>query len=397
MRDSHVSRTGDERGLKRAAWIGGGLVLLVLVAGFGTRFFDNRELSHWTAEQAIPTVATIRPTANNGATSLVLPASVEAWAQAPVYARTNGYLRRWHADIGSKVKAGQLLAEIDAPELDQQLAAARAELATAEANRKLAASTATRWDKLVAEDAVSRQEAEEKRGDLAARTAMANAARAEVDRLKALSGFKRITAPFDGVVTSRATDVGALIVAGNAAATPLFTVSDTRRMRIYVRVPQSYSVSIHKGMTAQIEVPEYPGKTISAELERSAGAVDPASGTVLVQLVANNAEGLLKPGAYAQVHFDLPEGDGGIRIPASALMFNKNGMRVALAGPGGRVTTKPVDIAQDLGTEVVIATGLSTSDRVIDSPPDALTDGDTVHVLKKDGGQQKGKAGNARG
>jgi RND family efflux transporter MFP subunit len=347
-----------------------------------TRLFAKQELKSWTAEQAMPTVSAIHPSRDRDARDLSLPGSVEAWSQAPVYARTNGYLKGWYVDIGASVKSGELLAEIDTPDVDQQVAAATANLATARAQLSLADSTAKRWDRLVAQDAVSKQEADEKRGDLAVRRAMASAALADVDRLRTLQSFRRIVAPFDGVVTSRSTDVGALIVSGNAAARPLFTVADTKKMRVYVRVPQSYSANIKSGMAAKLALPEYPGRSFDAKLVNTSDAVTDGSGTMLVQLMVDNAEGLLKPGAYAQVSFALPSEGDGVLVPSSALVFRKDGLTVAVVDGSGHVTLKPVKIARDFGAKVEIASGLSANDLIVDSPPDSLAEGDQVHVLQ---------------
>jgi len=367
--------------LKRAGLIGIAAVVVVVGLGATTRIFAKQELTDWTAEQATPTVSAFHPTMDGGQRTLSLPGSVEAWSQAPVFARTNGYLKAWYADIGTQVKAGEVLAEIDTPDVDQQVEAATADLATAQAQLKLADTTARRWDRLVAQDAVSKQDAEQKRSDLAVKRAMANAALANVDRLRTLQGFRRIVAPFDGVVTGRATDVGALIASGNAAARPLFTVADMAKMRIYVHVPQIYSANIKPGMSAKLVLPEYPGRTFEAKLVGTSQSVNDTTGSMLVQLVAENPEGLLKPGSYAQVSFDLPSSGSAVLVPASALLFRPQGMTVALIDGSGRVKLKVVKIARDDGAKVEIASGLSPSDLVVDSPPDALADGDQVRVL----------------
>lgn len=392
MREPSNPVTQDNRKLKRAGLIGIAAAVVIVGAGMTTRLFAKQELKSWTAEQAMPTVSAVHPSRDGDARTLSLPGSVEAWSQAPVYARTNGYLKGWYADIGTQVKAGQVLAEIDTPDVDQQVAAATANLATAKAQLVLAESTARRWDRLVAQDAVSMQDAEEKRGDLAVRRAMASAALADVDRLRTLQSFRRIVAPFDGVVTSRSTDVGALIVSGNAAARPLFTVADTKKMRVYVRVPQSYSASIKTGMTAKLSLPEYPGRTFDAKLVNTSDAVTDQSGTMLVQLSADNADGLLKPGSYAQVSFELPSEGDAVLVPASALVFRKDGLTVAVVDRNGKVMLKPVKIARDFGANVEIASGLTVHDLIVDSPPDALADGDQVHVL-----DAKSQVSNARG
>ena len=317
-------------------------VLLVVVVGVGllARAHDDEKLTDWTRDQAIPTVEVIRPTLTSGAQSLVLPGNVQAYYNASIHARVSGYLKKWYLDIGAPVKAGQLLAEIDTPELDQQLARAKADLATAEANRQLAATTSERWAALLAKDAVSRQEAEEKAGDLAAKTSLVNAAKAAVDQLRAEEGFKRILAPFDGVVTARNTDIGALIAAGTPNDPGLFTVSDVHRLRVYVKVPQSYSAQIRPGLTATLSVPEHPGQTFEAKFSSTSEAVGEQSGTLLVELQIDNHEGLIKPGDYAEVHFALPAPGGLASLPASATIFRKSAQRPGSAsaviadGPG---------------------------------------------------------------
>jgi RND family efflux transporter MFP subunit len=371
--------TIDNRRLKIAGLVGVAVIALALGVGTVTRLKARSELTDWTTAQAVPSVNIVHPSGGSDG-QLLLPGRLRAWQEAPVYARTSGYLKRWYADIGSRVRTGQLLAEIDAPDVDLQLDAAKAALATAEAQRALSATTAARWDRLVSEDAVSKQEADERRGDLAARNAMRNEASANVGRLRTLAGFKRILAPFDGVVTSRSTDVGALIVAGNAQSIPLFTVSDTTRMRIYVSVPQSYASVIRPGLTATFTVPEYPDRTFKAELARSADAVASASGAILIQLVVDNRDGALKPGGYSQVSLDLPKGAGGVRVPATALIFRADRTALATLGPDNKVVIKPVKLGRDFGTDIEIASGISASDKVIDSPSDAIAQGDKVQV-----------------
>lgn len=382
----------DPRRLKRAGLIAGGVAVLVVAVGLATRLLAVQELKSLSDAQAVPTVSVLHPTSAANGRTVALPGNVEAWSQAPVYARTSGYLKAWHVDIGTPVKAGQLLAEIDAPDVDQQVQAAMANLATAEANLKLAETTAARWQKLVAQEAVSRQAADEKMGDLAVKRATVNSVRADLDRLRTLQGFRRLVAPFDGVVTSRNTDVGALIAAGNGTGGPLFTVADIHKLRVYVRVPQSYSTDIGAGLKAQLSVPEYPGRTFEAAFLNTSGAVVASTGTMLVQLVIDNEDGALKPGAYAQVRFALPASATAVRIPASALLFRKEGMLIATVSGTGEVAIRPVTVTRDFGAEVEIATGLSPSEQVIDSPPEALVDGDRVHILE----QKADKAAAAR-
>lgn len=371
----------DSRTLKRVGV--GAAVIAVAVVGLGiaSRIHATNELKQVAADAAIPTVAVVMPATAGEGDALVLPGNVQAYNSAAIFARTNGYVRRWLADIGDHVRAGEPLAILDAPEVDQQLAQAQADYQTALANERLAATTSRRWSSMLAQDAVSRQEADEKAGDLAARKALSNAALANVKRLQALQGFTRLSAPFSGVVTSRSAQIGALVVAGNAAAQPLFTVSDTHRMRIYVRVPQGYSAAIRPGMAATLTLPEYPGRSFDAMLTSSSGAVDAQSGAVLVQLQADNGDGALKPGAYAQVRFKVPAGSGnGVTLPGSAILYGNDGPTVAVVGGDGRVAVKPVAIARDEGNVVLLSGGVRPTDRVIDTPPDAIRSGDRVRV-----------------
>jgi RND family efflux transporter MFP subunit len=370
----------DRRTLRRVGIVAAIVAVLLVAFGIASRMGATRALTETAADASIPTVSAVRPDAGTAGAELVLPGNVQAFNSAAIFARTNGYVSRWLADIGDRVAAGQVLAILDAPEVDQQLAQAEADYQTALANQRLARTTAVRWSAMLAQDAVSRQETDEKAGDLAAKSALANAALANVKRLKALQGFTRLSAPFSGVVTSRSAQIGALVVAGNAAAQPLFTVSDIHRVRIYVRVPQGSSSQIHNGMTAKLTLPEYPGRSFAATLTRSAGAVDAQSGAVLVELQADNADGALKPGAFAQVRFQADGAAGGLRVPGSALLYGEKGPMLAVVDGKGRVTMKPVAIGRDEGQVVEIASGLAATDRVVDTPPDAIRTGDMVRV-----------------
>jgi RND family efflux transporter MFP subunit len=356
------------------------IALAVVAWGLFSRWHHGRQLAQWTDAQAVPMVTVITPTPAAGTSGLTLPGNLQAYNSAPIFARTNGYVRKWLVDIGDDVRAGQLLAVLDAPEVDQQLAAARAELQTARANQALAQSTASRWSNLLSKDAVSKQETDEKLGDYKAKTAAANAAAAEVARLSATQGFTRLVAPFAGTITSRSAQVGQLVSAGATNAQPLFTVSDIGRIRVYVRVPQNASGQIRVGMHAKLELPEYPGREFDAVLTRTADAVDPASGTVLVELQAPNGDHKLKPGAYAQVTFPVAGGSNHVQLPASALVVNDKGTRVAVLGPDGRAHFRNVTVGQDNGNTIEISAGIGPNDRVIDSPPDSLADGDHVRV-----------------
>jgi RND family efflux transporter MFP subunit len=377
--------------LKKVGIVAALLALAIVAWGLFSRWNDSRALAAWTDAQATPAVGLIRPTAIAAGDGLTLPGNIQAYNSAPIYARTNGYVRRWLVDIGDDVRAGQLLAVLDAPDLAQQLAAARADLQTARANQALAQSTATRWSSLLEKDAVSKQETDEKIGDLKAKTAVANAAAANVAQLSATLGFTRLAAPFSGTVTSRSAQIGQLVTAGTSGNTPLFTVSDISRVRVYVRVPQGYSGQIRVGMHASLDLPEYPGRSFDAVLTRTAEAVDPASGTVLVELQAQNSDHALKPGAYAQVTFPLHGAAGRVQLPASALVVGRNGTQVAVLGPDGKAQFRTVTIGRDNGNMVEISAGLTPQDRVIDSPPDALAPGDPVRVASAAGKPNAGQ------
>jgi len=369
------------RTLKRVGVVAGVAALAVAGIGIASRINTTGDLKQVAADAAIPTVAVIKPTAGDKGDTLVLPGNVQALNSAAIYARTNGYVRRWLADIGDHVRAGQPLAILDAPEIDQQLAQASADYQTALANQKLADTTAKRWATMLAKDAVSRQEADEKAGDLAAKSALANAALANVRRLRALQGFTRLYAPFDGVVTSRSAQIGQLVVSGNAAAQPLFTVSDANRVRVFVRVPQGASAGVHPGSTATLSLPEYPGRAFPATMTRSAQAVDAQSGAVLIELQAPNPDGALKPGAFAQVSLKTGKGgDATLSLPGSAVIYTNDGPAVAVIDAKDRVTVKPVTIARDEGKTIAISHGLTPTDRVVDTPPDAIRTGDQVRV-----------------
>ena len=357
------------------------LAAVVIVAyGVMTRAAENARLRDWTEAQALPTVAIVSP--GSGATSagLELPGRLEAFARAPIHARVSGYLKSWKHDIGAKVKAGDLLAEIETPDLDQQLSQARADLNTAQANAALAQTTAKRWQSLAASGAVARQEIDEKAGDASAKQAMVKAAQANVDRLLAMKNFTRIVAPFDGVVTARNTDVGALINVGGAAGQELFVISDVTRLRVYVNVPQSHVPSVQPGTTAIIRVPDRPNATYAATVEASAQSVAAASGTTLMQLVVDNKTGDLLPGGYANVRLDLPGSADVLNVPASALIFDARGLTVATVGADNRVALKAVTIARDLGRVIEIGSGLTPQDRVIENPPDGISNGAEVRI-----------------
>ncbi|MEM5313392.1 efflux RND transporter periplasmic adaptor subunit [Paraburkholderia sp. JHI869] len=368
------------RHLKSTAAIALMVAAGIVSGGIFSRVHAHQELATWTDAQAIPTVATVQPQASPASQPLVLPGRLAAYINAPIYARVSGYLHAWYADIGTHVKAGQLLGVIDTPDLDQQLQQARADLQNSVANEKLAATTAKRWTEMLKQDSVSQQEADEKTSDLIAKQATVEANEANVRRLEALESFKRITAPFDGIVTARKTDVGALIDAGSGSGPDLFTVSDASQLRVYVSVPQSDAASIKPGMHATLTVPERPGVKFDAKLVDTDQSISPASGTMLVQLAVDNKQGLLFPGEYTEVHLAMPGDAHALFVPASALIFRAHGMQVAVADAHQHVQLRDVTIGTDLGTRVEITAGLHAGERVIDNPPDSLANGDLVRL-----------------
>ena len=353
--------------------------VLIVVTGIRAREQASAELRQWTDDQAIPTVTVALPDAKALSATIDLPGRLEAYTRAPIFARVSGYLKSWKADMGAKVKAGDVIAEIEAPDLDQQLLQARADLTSQEASAKLSEATLNRRKTLIPSNFVSMQEIDERTADLSNKNAAVKAAQANVERLEALAGYKKITVPFDGIVTARDTDVGALINAGGSG-TPMFVISDTSKLRLYVNVPQNYVPEIKIGAKAVITVPEYPNRTFPATIEASSQAVDVNSGTTRMQLRIDNAKGELMPGGYASVKLSLESDRVPLHIPASALIFNQNGLRVATVGTGDKVRFKTVTIARDLGREIEIGSGLSVSDRVIVAPPDGIAVGDQVHV-----------------
>jgi RND family efflux transporter MFP subunit len=378
------------RRLRTAGLVAGVAAVAIIGWGVFSRARAVADMHSWAEARSVPVVRTLSPMAASAAEGLELPGQLQAYNDSPIYARVPGYLKSWNEDIGAKVKAGQLLAVIDAPELDQELAQARANLATVQANLKLARITAERFQDLAGDDAVSRQDADEKAGDLAAKTAAVQAAQANVQRLQALEGFKRITAPFDGVVTERNANIGALVNAG-AGSNPgsaLFQVSDVHLLRVYVHVPQSYSAQIKDGMKASLRLPQYPRRVFKATVISDAGAVSDQSGTLLVELEVNNPDGALKPGDFAQVRFDLPPAAGVVRVPASALIFRSQGLQIATVTPDGRAHLHPASVARDLGAQVELNGGVTPSDRVIDTPPDSLEDGDLVRIAQPESAGQ---------
>ena len=371
--------TLSRRGLYIAGISAAIIGVVIVVVGITTRKIADAKLQEWTETQAVPVVAVTLPDTRGKTTTFSLPGRLEAYTQAQIYARVTGYVKDWKADIGTPVKTGQLLAEIDAPDLDQQIMQAEANLASAKANSVLADMTLTRGQSLIKTYAISQQDLDQRVADASNKQGLVRAAQANLDRLRVLEQYKRLTAPFDGLVTARTTDIGALINAGGGGP-PLFVVSETSHLRVYVNVPQSYVPNIPIGTKAQISVPEYPGRTFPATVEASAQAVDIASGTTRMQLVVDNSHAELMTGDFTNVTFDLPHPEIAINVPASALIFNQSGLHVATVGSDGRIILKQVTIARDLGNEVEIGSGITADDRVVANPPEGIATGDKVRV-----------------
>ncbi|MGP1717360.1 MAG: efflux RND transporter periplasmic adaptor subunit [Methylophilus sp.] len=365
----------------------GGLLLVLLaiaivIIGVTTRASHHAKLKDWTDQQAVLTVNVSQPGVAAEGSQLILPGRFEAFARAPIYARVSGYLKSWKVDIGGTVKAGQLLAEVETPDLDQELLQAKADLASAQANVSLAETTAKRWQDMLKTQSIARQEVDEKLGDYKSKQALVKAAEANVQRLQALKGFASIVAPFDGSVTARNTDTGALINAGSSGSTaqPLFEVSNTRKLRLYINVPQNYVSHIRAGNKATFNVPEYPEGRFEATIQSTSGAINASSGTTLVQLLVDNAAGKFLPGGFANVNVQLKEAAGILSIPASALIFDQNGLKVATVNADNQVSLKTIIIARDLGKTLEIQSGLTADDRVIENPPDGVVEGDSVNI-----------------
>jgi multidrug efflux system membrane fusion protein len=388
MNDSHTPAL--RRRLRRVGIIAAVVICGVAAVGIGLRLHAQTEVRQWTEEQAIPSVAIVAPKAGAIAEELVLPGNVRAYIEAPIYARVSGYLLHWYFDIGAHVHAGQVLADIDTPELDQQIKQAEADLATAHANEQLAASTAERWKGLLSSQSVSQQEADEKAGAYAAGHALLAAAQANVERLKAVAAFKHVTAPFDGIVTARETDVGALINAGSGGEVVLFRVADVHAMRIYVDVPQNDAGQLHVGMAAQLELPEKPGAKVAATVADLSQAIRESSRTMQVELTADNAGHALLPGEYAEVHFQIEVPAGMVEVPTTCLLFRQEGLQVATVDANNHIVLKSIQLARERGSVVDVNQGLTPQDRVVDSPPDSIANGDPVRIAAPQSGAAAG-------
>ena len=335
-------------------------------------------LALWTQEQAIPTVKVVLPKIGGNQQDLVLPGEIQALYNAQIRARVNGYIKEWRYDIGARVKTGETLATIDAPELDQQLEQAKGEQAKVLAQAQLAKLTSKRWAALRASTAVSQQSADEKNGDVEAKSAEHSAARSNVERIKALEGFKQIVAPFAGVITARKIDIGILVGPGNDQE--LFDIADIHQVYVYVRAPQAYATQMREGMITTLTLPQFKDRRFSARLVATSSAIAEKSRTLLVQLLADNPDFALLPGSYVEAHFKLPENTKVLRVPASSIYYRDNEMNVATVGPDRKVVVKKIQVERDLGAEIEVASGISPTDRVINNPPEMLSNGDIVKL-----------------
>ncbi|MEX1829582.1 efflux RND transporter periplasmic adaptor subunit [Luteibacter sp. CQ10] len=366
--------------VRLALAVGIALASIGVIAGLSLRAVESHDLGTWTEAQLTPSVQVISASALSSTQGLTLPGHLDAWIATPIHARVGGYLKQWNVDIGQKVKAGQVLALIDTPELDQQFEQAKAELVRAQANVRLADITAKRWQNLLDSHSVSKQEADEKASE--AETARANVlgAQADVDRLAALESFKRIVAPFDGTVTARNTDIGDLITANNDGGDPLFSIADTSRMRLYTQVPQSYASTIVQGMKVKLLVLGHGGETVGAKLIGTSRAINRASGTLLAQFEVENPHQDLLPGDFAEVRLATHAPGNTVTVPATTLLFRAAGPQIAVLGKDNRVVLRDVHIAMDLGDKLEIDQGLQPNDRIIDHPTDSLAQGDLVRL-----------------
>jgi RND family efflux transporter MFP subunit len=359
------------------------VALILAVWGEVSRVLARSALTKESADAAVTTVITVKAQSSSAGEELVLPGTVQAFIEAPIYARTNGYLKDWKTDIGTRVTKGELLAEIETPEVDRQLNQAEADLETARANESLANTTNERWKTLLSTESVSKQDAEEKAGDAAAKKAMSNSAAANLGRLRELESFKRVVAPFDGVVTARNTDIGALINAGQSAGTELFRVADTHKLRIYVQVPEAYAAATTPGLPAELRFAEHPGKTYAAQTVRTANALDPNLRTLQVELELDNTQREILPGAYAEVHFKMAADAQTLRLPSNTVLFRAAGLQVATVDAQNRIKLKSIVQGRDFGTSIEVLGGLEPGDSVVINPPDSITDGSPVRIASK--------------
>lgn len=352
----------------------------VVIRGIHSRINAAAVVRERTLEEAIASVSVIHPKRGEMREEIVLPGNIQAFVDAPIYARTSGYLKTWYTDIGTRVKSGQLLAEIDSPEIDQQLYQANAQLSTAQATLKLAEITMNR-DLALPKDAIPRQDVDNAVGAYEADKATVEAATANVKHLEQLVAFEKVVAPFDGLITARNTDVGQLVNAGNGGvAQDLFRISATDKLRIFISVPQMYSQAVMPGVNAELTLTESPGRHFVGKVARNTGAIDPTTRTMLTEVDIDNTSGQLMPGAYAEVHLKLPAATATLVVPVTALIFRSEGLQVAVVRDGNRAELVHVTQGRDFGAEVEITSGITSQDSVIINTPDSLTSGEIVRV-----------------
>jgi RND family efflux transporter MFP subunit len=363
-------------------------VVALIVSGILPRIQARNTLAKETKEMAIPTVALVHPQRSAPSNELVLPANVQAYIDAPIYARTNGYLKKWYADIGARVTAGELLAEIETPEVDQQLRQTRADLATAEANLSLARITADRYVGLLKTDSVSKQDTDNAQANYAAQKATVQSGEANVKRLEELQSFEKIYAPFAGVITARNTDIGALIDSGSSGGsrTELFHIAQPDRLRVYVNVPEVYSQAAKPGLSADLVLAEFPGRRFAGNLVRTADAIDQNTRTLLVEIAVNNPTGTLLSGAYAEVHLKLPGAASSFTLPVTTLLFRSEGLRVVTVNDSQHVELRPITLGRDYGAVVEVVAGLTGDESVVANPPDFIVSGQEIRVAQPSSG-----------
>lgn len=370
---------------RKAAFVLAALALALLAAGVVPRLQASRALAAQTASQSTLTVSVVRPQPAPASQDLVLPGAAMPFADTAIFARTSGYIAHWYTDIGTHVKAGQVLADIAAPDLDAQLRAARADEASAQAAYAYAKTTAQRWQTMLASQSVAQQDADAKLSDMQTKQAALAAAQANVARVAELVSYEKVTAPFDGVITARDVDVGALVTAGGtpgspSAANELFHLSQTQTLRVFVDVPQDDAADVTPATEAWLTTQQYPGRRFTARVARSAGALDPASRTLRVEIDVDNADGALLPGGYVQAHLALKTTTPALDVPVTTLLFRPDGVSVATVDSTGKVWLKPVHLGRDFGTHVEVTSGLAASDRVIDNPGDSISNGEAVSI-----------------
>ena len=378
------------------------LVLIIFVIALvvigGVTMLQRRSqfetLASNTETMSIPTVSVTHPTVEESQEDLVLPGTMQAYVETPIYSRTNGYLKKWYFDIGAKVPKGALLAEIDTPEVDQQLSQAKADLNTAQANTQLSLTTAKRYDGLLQSDSVSKQEVDNANGDLAAKSATQNSSEANVRRLQDLESFKRIYAPFSGVITRRNVDIGNLINAGNGGtAQQLFYLSQIDPIRVYVNVPELYAPSVHPGLGAYLALTQYPGRRFEGKVVRTANAIDQASRTLLTEVDVPNKTGELLPGGYSEVHLELKVTGSRLQVPVNALLFRSEGLRAVSVDAAHKTHLRPLQIGRDYGVTLEVIQGLNADDWIVVNPADSIEEGEQVHVKQLPQNNQPVRAG----